>query len=94
MLYHLFSGQQDKVRTDAAKLLSQVNSDNKMSKSIIDHIVEQVWRQYDYDGNGFLDEKESYDFLNIVLQLNESMLAKANNRQIREITEQEVRNNI
>jgi hypothetical protein len=49
-----------------------------------------VWTQYDYDNNGTLDEHESRDFIHIVLQMNESILAKNLGRPIREITQEMV----
>ena len=53
-----------------------------------------MWNQYDYDKSGTLDEKESYDFISVVLQMNENMLAKACNREIKQITEDQIKTTI
>lgn len=57
---------------------------------IIEHIVDQVWVQYDYDKNGILDIRESSDFLKTVLQLHQNMIAKLKFREPRQITDEEV----
>jgi hypothetical protein len=42
---------------------------------LIEHIVEQVWTQYDYDKNNILDEQESYDFIKEVLTQTETFIS-------------------
>jgi len=59
---------------------------------VIEHIIDQVWNQYDYDHSGTLDETESYDFIKVVLQMNEDMLAKSMNRECKHVTPEEIKN--
>lgn len=72
----IFVGQKDQIRIDAAELLQRYRN-MSIDEEILNHIVDQIWRQYDTDGCGFLNEEESYQFISMVLQLNETMLAKS-----------------
>jgi len=69
-------------------LAQEKNMANK--NTVISHLIDHVWAQYDYDGNGFLDETESRDFMSVVLQMNENVLAKSMDRDPVEIDEKEV----
>ena len=74
MLFFIFVGMNDKKRIDAASLL-QKYQDQGDNKQVIEHIIDQIWTQYDYDNSGSLDKKESYDFLRTVLTHYEKSLA-------------------
>jgi Ca2+-binding EF-hand superfamily protein len=87
ILYGVFAGQEDEVRVDAAQLINKFKN-QKMSDDLIEHLVDQVWVQYDYDHSGFLNEEQAHDFLFVVLQLNENMLAKSNERDSKDIQEE------
>ena len=58
---------------------------------MIDHIIDQIWTQYDYDNSGNLEGDEAYDFLKTVLLANEKMLAQASERDPKEISDEDVR---
>jgi len=46
--------------------------------------------QYDADGSGLLDKNESFDFIKIVLEMHEKMLAHKLGRPVNDITKEEV----
>ena len=81
VLFAIFCCQKDEVRVDAAELVLKYK-DKSDDMQLMDHIIDQIWVQYDYGKSGVLDETESYDFLSVVLQLNENMLAKSCGREI------------
>lgn len=89
MLLAIFIGQPDEKRMEVANLLSRY-SDQKDNKFVIEHIIDQIWAQYDADGSGALDRNESFDFIKIVLEMHEKISAKKLNRDIRDITKDEV----
>lgn len=93
ILFAIFAGQKDEVRINASEVLSKYEN-MPLDEEIIEQIIEQVWNQYDYDHKGFLNITEAYDFLSIVLQLNENMLAKSVGREAQDITEEHVRQQI
>lgn len=54
------------------------------------HIIDQVWNQYDYDHNGALDQDEAHDLFRVVLEMNEQMLSTLLARPAREISEEQI----
>ena len=54
------------------------------------HIIDQVWNQYDYDHNGTLDHAESHDFFRVVLEMNEQVLSTLLSRSARKISEEQI----
>lgn len=57
---------------------------------IIEHIVDQIWEQYDTDKSGVLERDEAHSFVGMVLDIHEKTLATEVGRPPREITEKEI----
>jgi hypothetical protein len=70
ILLSIFISKKDEKRTDAAELLDKY-ADQGKDKLIVEHIIDQIWTQYDYDNSGSLERTEAFDFIQIVLQLHE-----------------------
>ena len=62
-------------------------SDNKL---IIEHIVDQIWSQYDVDNSGVLERDEAQSFIGMVLDIHEKTLASEVGRAPKEITEEDI----
>ena len=54
------------------------------------HIIDQVWNQYDYDHNGTLDHAESHDFFRVVLEMNEQVLSTLLSRPAKQISDEQI----
>lgn len=89
ILLAVFVGQPDEKRMEVSNLLNKY-SDQKDNKFVIEHIIDQIWAQYDYDGSGSLDRDESFDFIKIVLEMHEQLVAKKLGRPANLITKTEV----
>ena len=89
ILLSIFISKKDEKRTDAAELLDKY-ADQGEDKLIIEHIIDQIWTQYDYDNSGSLERAEAFDFIQIVLQLHEKHVARDIGIKPRQVTEQEV----
>lgn len=74
ILLGIFIGLPDEKRIDAASLIQKYiqKSDNKL---IIEHIVDQIWTQYDVDNSGVLENDEAQSFIGMVLDIHEKTLA-------------------
>lgn len=85
----IFIGQPDEKRIDAASLIQKYieKSENKL---IIEHIVDQIWSQYDTDNSGVLERDEAQSFVGMVLDIHEKTLAAEVGRQPMEITEAQI----
>ena len=70
-------------------MISKLEKENQ-DKSVIEHVVDQIWVQYDSDNNGSLDKEEGYDFMKIVLNVHEKMVAGKIGREAKEISDEEV----
>ena len=89
ILLGIFIGQPDEKRIDAASLIQKYieKSENKL---IIEHIVDQIWTQYDTDNSGILERDEAHSFVGMVLDIHEKTLASEVGRKPREITEADI----
>lgn len=59
-------------------------------KHLIEHVVDQIWAQYDEDNSGTLEIDEAYDFMKIVLNIHEKMVAHKLDRPVKDITDDQV----
>lgn len=89
ILLGIFIGQPDDKRIDAASLIQKYieKSENKL---IIEHIVDQIWAQYDTDNSGVLERDEAQSFVGMVLDIHEKTLAAEVGRKPKEITEEDI----
>ena len=89
ILLATFISKPDVKRIDAAELISKLENETQ-DKSVIEHVIDQIWVQYDSDKNGYLDKEEGYDFMKIVLNVHEKMIAEKINREPKSISDEEV----
>lgn len=82
LIFASFVGQPDEKRIDAAELLEKFVHSGE-NKQIISHLVDQIWSQYDKDGNGSLDQEESRSFIRMALTIHEKTTAATLNRDCR-----------
>ena len=88
----VFIGQPDKKRLDAAQLvLKYAEEDLKnQPKQLMEHIVDQVWAQYDTNHSGVLERDQAFNFIGMVLEIKERTLANEENRTPADIKEEDV----
>lgn len=73
-------------------MMHQSNENDDEKKSLAEHIVEQIWVQYDTNNSGDLDEFETKDFAAMVLDFHERNTAKKLEREAKEIPESRYQN--
>ena len=61
---------------------------------IIEHIVDQIWAQYDCDNSGALDQLESKAFMRVVLEHHEATIAKLLKIKPTDVSEEHILNAI
>ena len=53
IIWRIFKDKKDERRVQLGEILRNV--DLNKNKSIVEHIIEQIWQEFDTDGNGSLD---------------------------------------
>lgn len=66
IIWRIFKDKKDERRVQLGEILRNV--DLNKNKFIIEHIIEQIWQEFDTDNNGSLDRQESYNFIKSVLE--------------------------
>lgn len=90
LLFNVFASHKDVMRMSFyQRILTHGDTDNQQ---IIGQILEDVWAEYDYDGDGMLDTTtELYDFVKSVLQENQNMIAQRLGAPTKEVTDAEIK---
>ena len=89
IIFATFVSQPDAKRVDAAELLAKYDSQSE-SKQIISHLVDQIWTQYDVNGDGVLDPQESGNFIRMVLTIHERTCAASMDRDLHAIDQADI----
>jgi hypothetical protein len=79
VIYGIFVGQEDEKKTEIAEIINKY-SDIDPPKQLIEHIVDQVWVQFDHDKSGVLEKDEQVNFIGTVLEMKEKVIAREQNR--------------
>lgn len=88
----IFIGQPDKKRLDAAQLVMKYAEEDlkNQPKQLMEHIIDQVWQQYDTNQSGVLERDQAFNFIGMVLEIKERTLANEEGRQPADIKEDDV----
>ena len=92
----VFVGQADMKRPEVFEALKKDKEDvhdeddENRPKHIIEHVIDQVWKQYDEGKNQTVDEDECKNFILMVLDVHEQTIAKESNREPVELDEEAI----
>ena len=93
LLFNVFASQKDEMRMSLAqRILTYGDTDNK---HIIDHVLDDIWAKYDYNGNGVLDTTpELYDLVKSILQENENANSQQLGQAAQAVTDEQIQSAI
>jgi len=89
IIFKVFVGQKDEIRIDAAELLKNYEG-QAGNKQVIDHIIDQVWIQYDFNEDGQLSFEESNKFLQKVLMTFQVTYSQTMGENLQEIKDEDI----